>query len=336
MTIPAVFDSIILDGVLKQWTDEDYITIFRPLQDRGYFWDPNTLRLRVPEPHSMQSNTPWIHCKQTPDKHCTMDHQILFNTFGIIPPRCLECWKVVVTPRSFAELIALEQLEMQMNVPSKCGIELREYTPKHYGGYFYTSSLDRGRQRYLEVKEAVADTIDPKLAESVILKRGCTEYEMVKGPSPYWNITKNEEEFIERVDSLVHVERRHTSQPEVTKTNVRLRWAVYAHQNADFSYKPWNNDKELFPGYVKYHEGDIDDIKHDLALARGHARGGIEPEVSDKFLVLCQDFAKENKISMNGLTHTLGANQANPLDLMKINLHKDTPEELKGDQDEST
>lgn len=336
MTIPQVFDSIILDGHAKKWTEEDYITILRPLQDHGYTWNPETHTLRMAGPRGMTANTPWCHAKQSPDKFCGFDHQIMFNIWGMIPPRCLECWKVVVAPGSFKELMQLEQLEKQMNVPSKCGIELREYTSRPYGGYFYTNNFDKGRQRCFEVKEAIADLISPEMAEKTILKRGCTEFEMAKGPSPFWNISKEDLEFHSRIESLVHIPRNYSPQPEITKTNVRLRWMVHAHRIGDFSYIDWNNGKKLFPTPITYHEGDIDDIKHDLALARGEARGGIKPEISDKFLILCDDFVKEHKVSFNGLGHTLGANDANPLNLMKLNLHKDTPEELKGDQDELT
>jgi hypothetical protein len=327
---PAVMSTQILDGQLKNWTNEDYITIFRPLEQIGFYWEPMHERMERQGEVALSVNTPWSHAKTTRTKYCTLDHQIIFNTWQIIPERCLECWKIAVSPKNFKELLAMETLQQHMDVPCKCGMEMRDYTPKHYGGYWYTSSLDSGRKRFIEVKEAIAEYVSPECAETAILKRGCTEYEMVLGPSPFWNISKQDSEFVEVVESMVYLPRSQSDQARLIKKNLRLRWALWAHSHGDMSYMEFNGDKSMFPDYVKYHEGNLDDIKHDMALARASARGGMEPEVADKFLVLCADFAKDNSVSLNGLVHALGSNSPNPLNLMQI------PETTYGDHDELT
>ena len=184
-----------------------------------------------------------------------------------------------------------------MDVPSKCGIEMRDYTPKHYGGYFYTHSLEEGRERYEQVRKGVDEAIDGGKDLSVILKRGCTEYEMIKGPSVYWHNTAEESKMLELIDAFVDLSRSNNRQSEMVKNSVRLKWALWAHSNGDFTYKELNNGKALFPDYVKYHEGDIEDIKKDLESA--------------------QEEMKLREINY-------------------MNKLKDVPEESKGEQDELT
>lgn len=318
-------------GLLKKMVKEDMSSLFQPLLARGFSWDANMEKLVMPgikEHRAMLFNTPWCHAKGTPRKHCGLDHQVTFNTWGVIPKRCLSCWKVTVTPNSFKQLMQLEVLQKNMDVPSKCGIELRDYTPKFYGGYFYNHSIDEGRERYEQVRNAVNNEIEGGKDISVILKRGCTEYEMVKGPSPFWHNTKEEEEFLELVEAFVEVPRGNARQSELVKTNVRLKWALWAHANGDFTYKELNNGESLFPDYVKYHEGDLDGIKTELAAAQASALEGIPNDVSFKFLKLAQWFAKKNEIEPSQIGSLFKGTE-------EVSL-KNVPEQTKGEEDELT
>jgi len=84
--------------------------------------------------------------------------------------------------------------------------------------------------------------------------------------------------------------------------------------------------------YVKYHEGDLNDIKHDLALARAEAKGGINPLVSDEFLCFAEEFAKKHELQTTDLVYSLGGHESNPLGV--FNLIREVPDEVKGEQDE--
>jgi hypothetical protein len=317
-----------VDGLLGKWNKEDWYSRLAPLENMGFRWSAETGRMEQMGPKVMQANTPWVHVKHLQTKHCGLDHNILFNMFGIIPPRCQECWKVTVTPNSFDELLKLEEVERELGHPSKCGMELRDYTPKFYGGYFYNNSFDEGRDCYKMVRDAVHEKISPDV--SVILKRGCTEFEMIKGPSNYWHTTRDEEIFCEELDALVDVGRGGVNdQSPLITTAVRLRWALWAHMNGDMSYRKHNNDLPLFPDYVKYHEGPRADIKHDLAISRSVAKGNIPPEMSEEFHLLAKDFAKKKGVDLGPLAHSLGMNETNPLGM--FNLTKATPDELKGE-----
>lgn len=335
-----IYKAMQVGGLIDRWCKEDYISMFSALEPQGYRWDPQTQRLRQMQAISIvQTNTPWCHAKSTPEKHCSLDHNVTFANFGIIHPRCMECWKVCVTVPSFEELLKVEDLQHKMGYSSKCGMEMRDYTPKFWGAYWYTSSLDEGREMFFEVKAALKKYVSKKCADGAILKRACTEFEMVKGPSPYWHNTPQEEKMLELIESLIDIPRSNHEQSDLAKNHTRLKWVLWAHMNNDMSYVKFNGGKKLFPGYVSYHEGAIEDIKHDLALAKGQARG-IKQAVGEEFLALADNFAEENDIQLTGdLIHVLGANASNPLELARTTtkqLREETPDELKGEHDELT
>lgn len=319
------------EGKCLELFKKDYVSKLSMVQALGYAWDAVDQQLVRPQQRYMSAGTPWVHQRPSPHKHCALDHHIMFNVFGIIPPRCLECWKTVVSPRTFHELMLLEELQIKMDKASKCGIELRDYTPKHYGGYFYNCSLDDGRKTYKEVRDAVDEMISPEV--SVILKRGCTEYEFLKGPSPYWHMTEKEEKMVQEIEAFVNVPRSNAPQPDLVKNHVKGTWFIWAHSNGDFTYMDYNGGKKLWPDYVKYHEGNLDDIKRDLAVARGVVKGELDEKIVDEFLVGTSEYAKEAGIDMGKLANALGANETNPLRSFTIN---EIPEEAKGDLDELT
>lgn len=331
-----IYRAMQLGGQVEQWASEDWFTIFFRLTQQGFIWDPDDGKMRQKGQLSLMNNTPWCHARSSADKKCGLDHNIIYNNWRIITPRCLECWKVVVAPRTFHQLMQLEKLQLSMNVDSKCGIELRDYTPRHYGGYFYTGSIDKGRARWKEVRDAVEayEGLGPEVAKTVILKRGCTEYEMSSGPSNFWSMNKEQEQMLENIESFVDVRQSLFEQSTQLKRNIRMKWIIWAHSHGDFSYVDYNGGKKLYPGYVSYHEGDISDVKHDLALSRAQSAGKIPFETSEKFLVGLTNFAAEYGVKNPGdLVYALGANHKSPL---TGGLADEIPKEVQGDLDERT
>jgi hypothetical protein len=320
-------------GLLKNWSKEDWYSILSGIQASGRFaWSAEKMKLTNPNPLIAHAETPWCHAKHCPRKNCAMDHHVLFNGFGIIHPRCLECWKVVASPNNFDELIQVERLQRALDIPCKAGIELRDYTPRHYGSYYYCHSVEEGRERYKQVRELM-DEINPDI--DVILKRGCTEYEMVKGPSVFWHITDEQLEFAENVEHFVTVPENDNDQPQLMKRHVRCKWALWAHANGDMSYKKYNGDLELFPKCVTYHKGDLADVVHDIALGHAHAKSGMDAKFTDEFLTTVVDWSAENGIDPSKLGAALGHHGINPLNLKSM-LQKDTPEGLIGEDDEAS
>jgi len=266
---PQIYATMNVKGEFRKWMDNDIFKRLAALAGGGWYWDSATMTLKKPGPQTIALETPWIHCNVGHSKNCNFDHHIAFTHFHIIPPKCQSCWKVCMGLPDFESLMFMEELQTSMEWPCKCGIELRDYTTKKYGAYFYTNSLEEGRERYQNIVDIVSQymTNGKEIAEGIILKRGCTEFEMIKGPSPYWHMTAAEEKLYEMLISHVDLPKNQAKQPDIMKNYVRQNWILWAHSHGDMSYLKWNDNTPLFPDYVKYHKGDIEEIKKDMADA---------------------------------------------------------------------
>jgi hypothetical protein len=224
--------------------------------------------------------TPWHHARHLCNMQCYRDHHIKFKFFGYIPPRCLECWKIVVMPRTLKELMKLKNLQKELDVPGKCGIELRHYTSRTYGGYFYTNSLDEGQRRYKQVREAVSDNIGAFV--NVILKRGCTEMEMLGGPSDMWAISDNFIELDEKINNYCefnHAAVLNRGHGDLAYNRAMQLWIDWAYAIGDETSKEYNGGKPLYPAPVTYHDKDAGALKVQLAANRVMRLHGTPPHV---------------------------------------------------------
>lgn len=203
--------------------------------------------------------SPWVFTNmpesETAGEICHRIHQYLFPKLGIIPILCHDCFKVVVKPKTVVQLFELQKLQVQLGLPSKCGIELRNFVPNLYGGYFYNKGIEKGQSCYELVRKRVSERISPDI--EVILKRGCTEFEMSHGPSDKWGIDINqkklENDFNER-----YIEENDTTQIQTPDAinNIKLSWILHAAAKHDITYKELTGNKALVPecNYVTYHE----------------------------------------------------------------------------------
>jgi hypothetical protein len=276
-----------IKGMNRQWMEEDIFKKLSPLTGRGYYWDPATLTLKIAGDRGLSHVTPWSHGKGTHKVNCSLDHHVAFELFNIIPPKCLRCYKVCMGLPNFASLMEMEEIQKQLPFACKCGMERRDYTPKHYGAYFYNTSMEEGKDKYHTVVDLITKnmTDGEEIAKGIILKRGCTEYEMIKGPSPFWQMTEKEEEMYDLLTAHVTDYRSNARQPEAVKNFVRQEWIRWAHSNGDFSYLPWNGGVKLYPDYVTYHKGSVEDIQKDLDLAQESLRPIAPPVEYDKEVI---------------------------------------------------
>jgi hypothetical protein len=199
---------------------------------------------------------PWIQVNVNPDLHCQM-YLGMVNAYGFIPQKCLDCWKIVVAPRTFHELMQLLDLQESMvkenpNCWCKCGVEERDTVPRNFGGYFYTRSLEQGLVRKKTVREKVSEAISPEVP--VILKRYCTEYELRFGPSDEYVRPKGADEIEKQFWENVQLTTESVPQPEFVRKNIIHQWMIFAHGRGDPTVKDYNMGQPLFPPYVTYHD----------------------------------------------------------------------------------
>ncbi|MHA2067618.1 MAG: hypothetical protein ACXABY_24910, partial [Candidatus Thorarchaeota archaeon] len=145
---PSLYGTMKYAGKGLAANQKDMISFLAPLVPMGYYWDREKDMLVNPGKltPALTHETPWDHAMHGTSKRCGLDHHVLFDIYGVIPHRCLDCWKCCVTIDTFEDLMKVQALQREQarehNMPCKCGIEVRDYTPKHYGAYYYSDSLD--------------------------------------------------------------------------------------------------------------------------------------------------------------------------------------------------
>jgi hypothetical protein len=238
----------------------DIVEQLKPLWEQaGYYLRESDGKLTVDA--RIAIDTPWHHIKNKWDFDCGLWHRIVFDYISkrlpaqerFVPSRCQQCFKVVVRPKTLKQLFALEALQIRLQRPSKCGIEPRATVCGLYGGYFYNDGLEEALERYREVRSAVdADQhLGPDV--SVIVKRGCTEYELECGPSDKWAISDVQLKFEALVNQYVAHDDVMRSQPEHLVWHLHRKWIEFAYANGDLTYLEFTDGKPLYPPVVTYH-----------------------------------------------------------------------------------
>lgn len=216
----------------------------------------------VPRNVSVGWDAPWVYVQSDPCARCDLYHRVFFNVLDHIHSYCRECWKVVVRPQTLVQLFDLYELERELGVPCKCGIELRDSVEGLYGGYFYTRSKEEGLERYKQVRKLVDEYLSPDVP--VILKRYCTEFELNgpirkgHGPSDKTpNCTKEELDMEQYIEAHFPKIGYNNKQPKHLIASVMKRWIHHAFSHGDMTYKEFTNGEKLTKDYVFYHnEGE--------------------------------------------------------------------------------
>jgi hypothetical protein len=258
-------------GFFRECQTSDIISPLIKLVESGSFVMADNGKLRPTIP-AIEARTPWIHVISSTSRYCGIWHSVMFDYFNIIPSPCFECWKVVVTPRTLEELFQLLKIQEKLQRPSKCGIEVREHTPKLYGGYFYNDSIEMGQECWKIVRDAM-DEISPDI--DVILKRACTEFEMTHGPSNQWKLKKGQLKLEEAITDLIEYPENFDmwNQPPITRPRIIQSWIKWAYKNGDKTYLKYTGGVPLYPEVVKYHDLDLSTLeKSEMEIVRP-ARG---------------------------------------------------------------
>ncbi len=247
-------------GIYSELDSKDIIDRLLPALSRGAYIVKLNGMIESRFSESSQFQSPWLHQKHSENLKCNLWHFMMFNHYGwFVPSQCQECWKVVVGPRSLSELWKLKDLQHTLDIPSKCGIEVREYTAKLYGGYFYNKGLYNGRACYKVVREAVNDAISPDVP--VLLKRACTEFEMAFPQSSTWQITDEQMAIEETLTDRIKESSNPVGQPDIVRTHIKRAWIHWAYFCADPTYKEFTDGKPLYPPYETYHDKTLEECE---------------------------------------------------------------------------
>lgn len=221
----------------------------------------------------MHPDPPWIYVKQSPNQNCNFWHKVLFDViFGQskVPIQCQSCYKIVLEPRNIRELMATYIMQLKLNMPSKCGTEGdRGNTEKLYGAYWYTKSVEEGRAVYNKVKTelergltyemnilgvTIKEKFDDDIADRLILKRACTEYEQHCGPSDKWAYDEKQEEIEVLATNTFTQDTVVMQQTDHLLAHVFMTWIHNAAKWGDLEYKRYTNGNKLFAELLTYHD----------------------------------------------------------------------------------
>jgi len=225
----------------------------------------------------MMVDPPWAYVKGGDNQNCHFWHKILFDIVfekQKVPIACHNCWKVVLIPRDIEELFASYLLIEELGRAGKCGLEGdRPNTNRFYGAYFYNNSIEEGLECYQIVREAVdrdktyegvilgapiqvrfnAGYEEPV---TVILKRGCTEFEQSCGPSDQWS-WDDEQVDTERIAQQAFAQDVINAQMGDNQiARLAVSWIHHAFKWGDQKYTLFTNGNRLYPPPVTYHDMD--------------------------------------------------------------------------------
>ncbi|MHA2084994.1 MAG: hypothetical protein ACXABD_14645 [Candidatus Thorarchaeota archaeon] len=194
-------------------------------------------------------DSPWIIVKY-PDLRCYIYGEY-FDTWNIIHSKCeTHCWKVCVYPRTVKELFELHDAMVELDLPSKCGVDIRDYTPNketNYAAYFYCKSRKEAAEVHEVVKRVLANGLKSDMAS--IVKSGCTEHEISE-------TAKVDPDLEKRLDDIFEVSSEVTAyeQGDWLKNKIKIWWLKYARSIGDKTYKdvsPLPADGKQYKTYQK-------------------------------------------------------------------------------------
>lgn len=191
---------------------------------------PSLVRGKVCFETNQKPGGPWIYIRYS-RHNCTMlrtfIHQLISKRLPpeerFIPSECQGCYKVVIRPESYDDLLKLLPIMKTLDFPSKLGIEKRESVDALYGAYFYCNSLKEGKDRLDTVNFALIGS-----GMTAFLKRGCTEYEAEFGPSDTWEVKPGQMEIEKEVFDRVKIDNFKRPQTDSDKKKIMGSWKKFA------------------------------------------------------------------------------------------------------------
>lgn len=208
---------------------------------------------------SLLYKSPWHYTIPARQLDCWYATVVKFDTASQrtlkrwVPAQCQWCFKVVCGMETLRQLFAMKALQERLQIPSKCGCEVRKTVARNYGAYFYCRGLEEGREKYDIVRKAVSEDQELGPSVSVILKRACTEMELACGPSDKWELSVKQLRLENMIDQIfVRDPYIGPMPPHVVKHTLR-GWIEYAYSIGDETYKLYTGGQPLYRPVVTYH-----------------------------------------------------------------------------------
>ncbi|GAA0295998.1 hypothetical protein GCM10009087_02180 [Sphingomonas oligophenolica] len=181
-----------------------------------------------------------------PAMNCVFLNSFLFSQVyrkAAVPKGCEPCYKVKLVPRSLRELVALYEVARAIPCGSKWGVDFfNPHSQNLYAGYFFVDGLEAARALVPLVREAIAG--NAKIGDDlpIVIKRGCSNYEVALGPSESYSFRPE----LSEIESYLQTRWR---PPKLsTKSLAEIlygTWVPFAFQIGDDSYLDFTGGKPL-------------------------------------------------------------------------------------------
>lgn len=261
-----------------------------------YIIDPEDGKIKVPKPFiTTQWDAPWVHIRQDDYRFCKMYQDVFVRCLNMIPKKCVNCWKVVFRPQHIADMFNMMRLMKRLvkkhRFACKLGCEQREWTSGIYGKmglwgcYWYNDSKEQGIFCWEKVKDAIAedetlkhlleDVDDEGYPLRLVLKRGCTEFEVGSfGDSINWNYSEEAAEWERIVWDRFEAQDFSREQSEDVQRHVMVTWFKHAHHAGDQSIRALNEGDMVWRSTRYYHKELYESVQKKRAVAKKLKNGG--------------------------------------------------------------
>ena len=235
-------------------------SILQSAYEEGFFSLNNENKIVITHtPNKAQ----WI--AHIPDKHprkhypsCHFLSKFLFQVIykqKAIPLACQQCYKVKIYYQNVEQLVSFKAILEKIDHVSKSGCELDSPISQGiWSSYIYTHGLDMAFDIYDTILNIIQK--DPKKWESlrIVIKRGCTEFELALGPSQDWVFENNIAKVEDALLKVFEVRTININKDEIKMKDrsVYINWLKTAHQIGDNSYLKLTNEQSFYPKTTNY------------------------------------------------------------------------------------
>jgi hypothetical protein len=198
----------------------------------------------------------WVGEQRDASRRCTVKMWLLYHHIyrrQHIPQGGAACFKVKVQPRTLRQLMAVRDIAHRLPYTYKCGLDAdTPYTAGLYGAYFYLNGLSAAREAYPRIRQAVDS--HPKLGSdvAVIIKRGCTLYEIDHGPSDGYRFAPELAGIEDALDARLEGPARPAKPPRQQEMETFALWIETAYRLGDETYLDFTGGRRLYPPTVGY------------------------------------------------------------------------------------
>lgn len=198
----------------------------------------------------------FLQVKAPRDLGCDFSKDFLFQyayARTTVPFGCRSCYKVKVLPRTLRELVGLRDLLETLEYHSKCGVDF--YVPfsrDFYAGYLYFDGLDQAREAFRDMRGRV--NADPELGGAVDMhiKRGCSTYEHVCGPSDSYAFADDLPEIEGELRSRFTRTPQCSDKYAVRRAKAMFAWIEFAFKIRDDTYLEFTGGKPFRRALVTF------------------------------------------------------------------------------------